>query len=63
MAAPYGLNERIALHSVVLALMTVAVGMRLYTRAIITKKFGLDDRECSGEGLKNEAKYVMLTDI
>lgn len=43
MAALAGLNERIALHSVVLALATIAVFMRLYTRAVITKKFGLDD--------------------
>ena len=36
-------EDTIVLHSVVLAFMTVAVIIRLYTRAVIKKNFGLDD--------------------
>ena len=62
MAALYGLNERIALHSVVLALMTIAVFVRLYTRAIITKKVGLDDCKLFSTGVDVESAYLMPID-
>lgn len=44
---PYDhMSENIALHSTLLTITTLAVGMRLYTRAIITKaKLGVDDCE------------------
>ena len=44
---PYDhMKENIALHSVLLTITTLAVGMRLYTRSIITKaKLGVDDCE------------------
>jgi hypothetical protein len=41
----FELNERITLHSTVLAFMTVGVITRVYTRAIIVRKFCLDDCE------------------
>lgn len=42
---PYDhMTENIALHTVLLTLTTLAVGMRLYTRLRITKaKLGVDD--------------------
>ncbi|PTB66043.1 GPCR, PTH11-type [Trichoderma citrinoviride] len=45
---PYDhMKENIALHSVLLTITTLAVGMRLYTRSIITKaKLGVDDYFC-----------------
>ncbi|KAL7807759.1 GPCR, PTH11-type [Trichoderma aethiopicum] len=45
---PYDhMSENIALHSTLLTITTLAVGMRLYTRAIITKaKLGVDDYFC-----------------
>ncbi|KAL6877132.1 GPCR, PTH11-type [Trichoderma novae-zelandiae] len=52
---PYDhMTENIALHSVLLTLTTLAVGMRLYTRSIITKaKLGVDDYFCIGRHLWN----------
>jgi hypothetical protein len=42
-------HHNIVLHTVVLTITSVAVLVRLYTRAIIKKKFGVDDCEfCSG---------------
>ena len=36
-------KESIILHTVCLTLVTIAVGIRLYTRALITRKIGADD--------------------
>jgi hypothetical protein len=38
-------HENIILHSVVLAFTTVAVFIRVYTRIMITRSFGIDDCE------------------
>jgi hypothetical protein len=52
----YELNERIALHSVVLSLMTIAVAVRLYTRAVIIKKFCLDDCKWPGKNIETQQR-------
>lgn len=36
-------DQTIALHTVMLTLVTVATAMRVWTRAGVTKNFGLDD--------------------
>jgi hypothetical protein len=36
-------HDNIILHTVVLALTTLALCIRVYTRAVIKKNFGLDD--------------------
>lgn len=38
-------HQNVILHSVVLSFTTVAVLVRLYTRAVIKKSFGIDDCE------------------
>jgi hypothetical protein len=38
-------HRNIVLHSIVVAFTTIAVLVRLYTRAIVKKKFGVDDCE------------------
>jgi len=36
-------TENIILHSIVLTVVTIAVMIRIYTRAVLKKTFGLDD--------------------
>jgi hypothetical protein len=38
-------HHNIVLHTVVLAITSAAVFVRIYTRAVIRKKFGIDDCE------------------